>query len=127
LRVKAHLAATAVAVAVNPIQLAPALTAWLAVAAVVLAVMVVAEAVDLAAATVVAVVAEAVAVVVATAVATAVVTAAVAVAARSVADQRFISNSLACDRQWPDHRTSCRGCAVHGAWSPCPAFWRATF
>ena len=111
------------AVAVNPIQLAPALTAWLAVAAVVRAVMVVAEAVDLAAATVVAVVAEAVAVVVATAV----VTAAVAVAARSVADQRFISNSLACDRQWPDHRTSCRGCAVHGAWSPCPAFWRATF
>ena len=83
--------------------------------------MVVAEAVDLAAATVVAVVAEAVAVVVATAVVTA------AVAARSVADQRFISNSLACDRQWPDHRTSCRGCAVHGAWSPCPAFWRATF
>jgi hypothetical protein len=123
LRVKAHLAATAVAVAVNPIQLAPALTAWLAVAAVVRAVMVVAEAVDLAAATVVAVVAEAVAVVVATAV----VTAAVAVAARSVADQSFISNSLACDRQWPDHRTSCRGCAVHGAWSPCPAFWRATF
>jgi hypothetical protein len=123
LRAKAHLAATAVAVAVNPIQLAPALTAWLAVAAVVRAVMVVAEAVDLAAATVVAVVAEAVAVVVATAV----VTAAVAVAARSVADQRFISNSLACDRQWPDHRTSCRGCAVHGAWSPCPAFWRATF
>jgi hypothetical protein len=123
LRVKAHLAATAVAVAVNPIQLAPALTAWLAVAAVVRAVMVVAEAVDLAAATVVAVVAEAVAAVVATAV----VTAAVAVAARSVADQRFISNSLACDRQWPDHRTSCRGCAVHGAWSPCPAFWRATF
>jgi hypothetical protein len=121
LRVKAHLAATAVAVAVNPIQLAPALTAWLAVAAVVRAVMVVAEAVDLAAATVVAVVAEAVVV------ATAVVTAAVAVAARSVADQRFISNSLACDRQWPDHRTSCRGCAVHGAWSPCPAFWRATF
>jgi hypothetical protein len=111
LRAKAHLAATAVAVAVNPIQLAPALTAWLAVAAVVRAVMVVAEAVDLAAATVVAVVAEAVAVVVATAV----VTAAVAVAARSVADQRFISNSLACDRQWPDHRTSCRGCAVHGA------------
>jgi hypothetical protein len=123
LRAKAHLAATAVAVAVNPIQLAPALTAWLAVAAVVRAVMVVAEAVDLAAATLVAVVAEAVAVVVATAV----VTAAVAVAARSVADQRFISNSLACDRQWPDHRTSCRGCAVHGAWSPCPAFWRATF
>jgi hypothetical protein len=121
LRAKAHLAATAAAVAVNPIQLAPALTAWLAVAAVVLAVMVVAEAVDLAAATVVAVVAEAVAVVVATAVVTA------AVAARSVADQRFISNSLACDRQWPDHRTSCRGCAVHGAWSPCPAFWRATF
>jgi hypothetical protein len=123
LRVKAHLAATAVAVAVNPIQLAPALTAWLAVAEVARAVMVVAEAVDLAAATVVAVVAEAVAVVVATAV----VTAAAAVAARSVADQRFISNSLACDRQWPDHRTSCRGCAVHGAWSPCPAFWRATF
>jgi len=109
-------------VAVNPIQLAPALTAWLAVAAVVRAVMVVAEAVDLAVATVVAV-AEAVAVVVATAA----VTAAGGVAARSVADQRFISNSLACDRQWPDHRTSCRGCAVHGAWSPCPAFWRATF
>ena len=83
MRVKAHLAATAVAVAVNPIQLAPALTAWLAVAEVARAVMVVAEAVDLAAATVVAV-AEAVAV------ATAAVTA--AAAARSVADQRFISN-----------------------------------
>ena len=86
MRVKAHLAATAVAVAVNPIQLAPALTAWLAVAEVARVVMVVAEAVDLAAATVVAVVAEAVVV------ATAVVTAAAVVAARSVADQRFISN-----------------------------------
>ena len=86
--VKAHLAATAVAVAVNPTQLAPALTAWLAVAAVARAVMAAAEVVDLAVATVVAVAAEAVAV----AVATAAVTAAEVVAARSVADQRFISN-----------------------------------
>ena len=88
MRAKAHLAATAVAVAVNPIQLAPALTAWLAVAEVARAVMVVAEAVDLAVATVA--VAEAVAV--AVVVATAAVTAAEVVAARSVADQAFISN-----------------------------------
>jgi hypothetical protein len=53
LHVKVRLAATAVAVAVNPIQLAPASTAWLAVGAAVRAVMA-AAAVDLAAAMVVA-------------------------------------------------------------------------
>ena len=49
MRAKAHLAATTAGVAVNPIQLVPASTAWLAVAAAVRAVMVVAVA-DLAAA-----------------------------------------------------------------------------
>ena len=49
MHVKVRLAATAEAVAVNPIQLAPASTAWLAVAAAVRAVMVEAVA-DLAAA-----------------------------------------------------------------------------
>lgn len=53
MHVKVRLAATAVAVAVNPIQLAPASTAWLAVGAAVRAVMA-AAAVDLAAAMVVA-------------------------------------------------------------------------
>ena len=53
MHVKVHLAATAVAVAVNPIQLAPASTAWLAVGAAVRAVMA-AAVVDLAAAMVVA-------------------------------------------------------------------------
>ena len=67
MHVKVRLAATAVAVAVNPIQLAPASTAWLAVGAAVRAVMA-AAAVDLAAAMVVA--AEVVAVAVAVAVAT---------------------------------------------------------
>ena len=76
MRVKAHLAATAVAVAVNPIQLAPALTAWLAVAAAVRAVMAAAVVVDLAAA-MVGVVAEMVAVA---------TVAAMAVADLSVAD-----------------------------------------
>jgi hypothetical protein len=118
LHVKARLAATAVAVAVvaNPIQLVPASTAWLAVAAAVRAAMVVAVVVDLA----VAVAAAEVVVAVAT-------VAVMAAVDLSVADQKSISNSLACDRQWPGHRTSCRDCAVHGAWSPCRAFWRATF
>ena len=53
MHVKVRLAATAEAVAVNPIQLAPASTAWLAVGAAVRAVMA-AAAVDLAAAMVVA-------------------------------------------------------------------------
>lgn len=53
MHVKVRLAATAAAVAVNPIQLAPASTAWLAVGAAVRAVMA-AAAVDLAAAMVVA-------------------------------------------------------------------------
>ena len=127
MHVKARHVATAVAV--NPIQLAPASTAWLAVAAAVRAAMVVAvvAVVDLAE---VAEAAEVVAVAVAVAVAVvAVVAVAVATVAvdLSVADQKSISNSLACDRQWPGHRTSCLGCAVHGAWSPCRAFWHATF
>jgi len=63
LHVKARHVATAVAVAANPIQLAPASTAWLAVGAAVRAVMA-AAVVDLAAAMVVA--AEVVAVAVAT-------------------------------------------------------------
>ena len=63
MHVKVRLAATAAAVAVNPIQLAPASTAWLAVGAAVRAVMA-AAVVDLAAAMVVA--AEVVAVAVAT-------------------------------------------------------------
>jgi hypothetical protein len=63
LHVKARHVATAVAVAANPIQLAPASTVWLAVAEAVRAVMV-AVVVDLAAAMVVA--AEVVAVAVAT-------------------------------------------------------------
>jgi positive regulator of sigma E activity len=119
---KVRLAATAVAVAANPIQLGPASTAWLAVAAAVRAAMGVAVVVDLAEAMAVVVAAE-----VAVATAAAMVVATVVVADLSDADQAFISNSLACDRLWPGHRTSCRGCAVHGAWSPCPAFWRATF
>ena len=53
MHVKARHVATAVAVAANPIQLAPASTAWLAVGAAVRAVMA-AAAVDLAAAMVVA-------------------------------------------------------------------------
>jgi hypothetical protein len=125
LHAKVRLAATAVAVAANPIQLGPASTAWLAVAAAVRAAMGVAVVVDLAEAMAVVVVVVAAEVAVATAAAMVVVT--VVVADLSDADQAFISNSLACDRLWPGHRTSCRGCAVHGAWSPCPAFWRATF
>jgi hypothetical protein len=42
--------------------------------------------------------------------------AAMAAADLSVADQTSISNSPACDRQRPGHRTSCRDCAVLGAW-----------
>jgi hypothetical protein len=64
LPVKARHVETAVVVAANPIQLGPASTAWLAVAAAVRAVTVVAAVVDLAAAMVVA--AEVVAVAVAT-------------------------------------------------------------
>ena len=54
MHVKVRLAATAVAVAVNPIQLAPASTAWLAVGAAVRAVMAAVVVVDLAVAMVVA-------------------------------------------------------------------------
>ena len=61
MHVKARHVATVVAVVVNPIQLGPALTAWLAVAAAVRAVMAAAVVVDLAAA-MVGVVAEVVAV-----------------------------------------------------------------
>ena len=78
MHVKVRLAATAVAVAVNPIQLAPASTAWLAVGAAVRAVMA-AAAVDLAAAMVVAAEVVAVATV-------AVMAAAMAAADLSVAD-----------------------------------------
>jgi hypothetical protein len=78
LHVKVRLAATAAAVAVNPIQLAPASTAWLAVGAAVRAVMA-AAAVDLAAAMVVAAEVVAVATV-------AVMAAAMAAADLSVAD-----------------------------------------
>ena len=58
--------------------------------------MVVAVVVDLVEAMAVAVAAEVVAVAVAT-------VAAMAVADLSVADQKSISNSPACDRQWPGH------------------------
>jgi hypothetical protein len=78
LHVKVRLAATAEAVAVNPIQLAPASTAWLAVGAAVRAVMA-AAVVDLAAAMVVAAEVVAVATV-------AVMAAAMAAADLSVAD-----------------------------------------
>jgi len=78
LHVKARHVATAVAVAANPIQLAPASTVWLEVAAAVRAVMV-AVVVDLAAAMVVAAEVEAVVVAVAT-------VAAMAAAGLSVAD-----------------------------------------
>ena len=54
MHVKARHVATAVAVVVNPIQLAPASTAWLAVGAAVRAVMAAAAVVDLAVAMVVA-------------------------------------------------------------------------
>jgi hypothetical protein len=80
LRVKAHLAATTAVAVVNPIQLAPASTAWLVVVAAVHAV------------TVVAVVVAAMVVAVAAAVALAVVVvdmAAVAVAVRSAADRLY--------------------------------------
>ena len=93
-------------VVVSLTPLAPALTAWLAVAAAVRAVMAAAVVVDLAAA-MVGVVAEVVAVA---------TVAAMAAADLSVADQTSISNSPACDRQRPGHRTSCRDCAVLGAW-----------
>ena len=78
MHVKVRLAATAAAVAVNPIQLAPASTAWLAVGAAVRAVMA-AAVVDLAAAMVVAAEVVAVATV-------AVMAAAMAAADLSVAD-----------------------------------------
>ena len=78
MHVKVRLAATAAAVAVNPIQLAPASTAWLAVDAAVRAVMA-AAVVDLAAAMVVAAEVVAVATV-------AVMAAAMAAADLSVAD-----------------------------------------
>ena len=78
MHVKVRLAATAVAVAANPIQLVPASTAWLAVGAAVRAVMA-AAVVDLAAAMVVAAEVVAVATV-------AVMAAAMAAADLSVAD-----------------------------------------
>ena len=110
--------ATAVVVAVSLTPLAPALTAWLAVAVAVHAAMAVAAvAEDLVAEVVVAA---------AAAVAAAMAAAMVAVV-RSAADQTAISNWHVGDRQCADHRTSCPGCEAHGAWLPCPAFWRATF
>ena len=81
MRVKAHLAATTAVAVVNPIQLAPASTAWLAAVAAVPAVTVVAVAAMVVA--VAAAVALAVAVVVVVVV---VDMAAVAVAVRSAAD-----------------------------------------
>ena len=121
--VKVHPVATAAAAAVNLIQHAPASTAWRAVAVVVLAVMV-AVVVDLVAVAV-AVVAVAAAVVVALAAAV-VVAMVVAVAVRSAANQHI--NNLPFDgRQWPDHRTSSLYFVTRGVWSPCPAFWCATF
>jgi hypothetical protein len=85
LRVKAHLAATTVVAVVNPIQLAPASTAWLVVGAVVHAV------------TVVAVVVAAMVVAVAAAVALAVVVVVdmVAVAVRSAADHLYFEPASA--------------------------------
>jgi hypothetical protein len=87
LRVKAHLAATTAVAVVNPIQLAPASTAWLVVVAAVHAV------------TVVAVVVAAMVVAVAAAVALAVVVvvdmAAVAVAVRSAADRLYFEPASA--------------------------------
>jgi hypothetical protein len=87
LRVKAHLAATTVVAVVNPIQLAPASTAWLAAVAAVHAV------------TVVAVVVAAMVVAVAAAVALAVVVVvdmvAVAVAVRSAADHLYFEPASA--------------------------------
>jgi hypothetical protein len=91
LRVKAHLAATTVVAVVNPIQLAPASTAWLVVGAVVHAVTVVAVVV---AAMVVAVAAAvALAVVVVVDMAAAVVAEAVAV--RSAADRLYFEPASA--------------------------------
>jgi hypothetical protein len=119
LLVKVHPVATAAAVAVNLIPHAPASTAWRAVAVVVLAVMV-AVVVDL-----VAVVAVAAAVVVALAAAV-VVAMVAAVAVHSAANQHI--NNLPFDgRQWPDHLTSSLYFVTRGVWSPCPAFWCATF
>ena len=87
--VKVHPVATAVVEVVNPIQHVPALTAWLAVAVVVLVAMVAAAVVDLAAVVAVAVV---------VALAAAAVTAAAAVAAvavHSAVDQQQLNASLA--------------------------------
>jgi hypothetical protein len=82
LRVKAHLAATTAVAVVNPIQLAPASTAWLVVVAAVHAVTVVAVAAMVA-------VAAAVALAAAVVVDMAAVAEAVAVAVRSAADRLY--------------------------------------
>ena len=53
---------------------------------------------------------------------------AAAVVARSDADQQdSVSSWPFGDRQWPGHRISFQCFAIGGAWSPCPAFWCATF
>jgi hypothetical protein len=93
------------------------------VAVVVLAVMV-AVVVDLVAVVAVAAVVVALAAAVVAMVAAAAV--AVAVAVHSAANQHI--NNLPFDgRQWPDHRTSSLYFVTRGVWSPCPAFWCATF
>jgi Na+/melibiose symporter-like transporter len=121
LHAKARHVATTVAAAVNLTPLAPALTAWLAVAVAVHAAMAVAAvAEDLAA--VVAVAAAVVVVVVVAAMAAAMVA-----VVRSAADQTAISNWHVGDRQYAGHRTSCPGCEAPGAWLPYPASWHATF
>jgi hypothetical protein len=90
LRVKAHLAATTVVAVVNPIQLAPASTAWLAAVAAVHAVTVVAVAVAAMVVAVAAAVALAVVVVVVDMAAVA-----EAVAVRSAADHLYFVPALA--------------------------------
>lgn len=80
-----HLVATAVAAEVNPIQHAPASTAWRAVAVVVLAVMAAAVAADLVA----------VAAVVVALAAVAAMVVATAVAVRSAVDQQRLNAELA--------------------------------
>ena len=89
-----HLVATAVVAVVSPIQLAPASTAWQAVAVVVLAVMVAVVVVDLAAAVAVAAVVVALAAAVAAMVAVA-VAAVAAVAVHSAVDQQSLNAELA--------------------------------
>ena len=88
--VKVHRAATVVVAVVNPIQHAPASTAWQAVAVVALAAMVAVAVVDLAAAAVAAVAAGVVAVA-----AVAAMAAATAVAVRSAVDHQRLNAALA--------------------------------